>query len=85
MALGNQVGKIFIWDLTSEDVFKNRPHTLTHPKCNAPVRQVTFSKDGRWGLKECLYIYLSIYLSIYVSTMISICDNGTVWRWDRKI
>lgn len=65
MALGNQVGKIFIWDLTSEDVFKNRPHTLTHPKCNAPVRQVTFSKDG--------------------STMISICDNGTVWRWDRKI
>ncbi|KAK7500178.1 hypothetical protein BaRGS_00008725 [Batillaria attramentaria] len=42
LALGNQVGRIFIWDLDVEDPFSK----LTHPKCNTAIRQTAISRDG---------------------------------------
>ena len=45
MAVGNQVGKIFIWDLSSG--YQNKPHhTLTHIKMLAQCRQCSFSPNG---------------------------------------
>ena len=45
MAVGNQVGKIFIWDLWSG--YQNKPHhTLTHQKMLAQCRQCSFSPNG---------------------------------------
>lgn len=65
LILGNTTGRIFVWDLTTDDPIKlSRSHALTHPKCNAAIRQVTISKDG-----TCL---------------ISVCDSGSVWRWDKR-
>uniref|UniRef100_A0A1X7TRL0 Anaphase-promoting complex subunit 4 WD40 domain-containing protein n=1 Tax=Amphimedon queenslandica TaxID=400682 RepID=A0A1X7TRL0_AMPQE len=65
LALGNQVGKIYIWDTTQNDVIKGRPSViLSSAKCFTAVRQVTFSNDSK--------------------TVIGVCDNGTVWRWDAK-
>ena len=69
LILGNTTGRIFVWDLTTDDPIKlrciyvaawrvtpftshththtlSRSHALTHPKCNAAIRQVTISKDG---------------------------------------
>ena len=45
MAAGNQVGKIFIWDLWSG--YQNKPHhTLTHAKMLSQCRQCSFSPNG---------------------------------------
>jgi len=45
MAVGNQVGKIFIWDLWGG--YQNKPHhTLTHQKMLAQCRQCSFSPNG---------------------------------------
>ena len=45
MAVGNQVGKIFIWDMANG--YQNRPHqTLTHQKMLAQCRQCSFSPNG---------------------------------------
>lgn len=63
MALGNTVGKVFVWDLDVADPNSIRPSTLVHPKCTSAVRQTTFSRDG--------------------NILINVCDDGSVWRWDR--
>lgn len=63
MALGNQSGKIFVWDLDVPDPNLIKPSTLVHPKCSSTVRQTTFSRDG--------------------NVLICVCDDGTIWRWDR--
>ena len=47
LVLGNQVGKIYMWDLTSDDTARGKPHLLSHGKCTAAIRQVTVSRDGR--------------------------------------
>jgi polycomb protein EED len=65
LALGNQVGKIYVWDLTVDDMTRIKPHLLGHSKCTSAIRQVTVSKDGsillsvtdsgtvwRWDRKE---------------------------------
>jgi len=45
MAVGNQVGKIFVWDFSSG--YSNKPHhTLTHMKMLAQCRQCSFSPNG---------------------------------------
>ena len=49
LVLGNQVGKIYLWDLTSDDSARGKPHLLSHGKCTSAIRQVTVSRDGRWG------------------------------------
>jgi polycomb protein EED len=46
LVLGNQVGKIYIWDMTGEDPSRGKPHLLAHNKCTAAIRQVTVSRDG---------------------------------------
>ncbi|CAH3176918.1 unnamed protein product [Porites evermanni] len=63
MAVGNQTGKTFVWDIGVEDPRKARSTTLVHNKCVSAIRQTGFSKDGR--------------------ILISVCDDGTLWRWDR--
>ncbi|XP_066283888.1 polycomb protein eed-B-like isoform X1 [Branchiostoma lanceolatum] len=63
LALGNQVGRLFVWDLGVEDPVKARLSTLTHPKCTSAIRQTSMTRDG--------------------NLLISVCDDGTLWRWDR--
>ncbi|XP_071503918.1 polycomb protein eed-like [Diadema antillarum] len=63
LALGNQIGKIFVWDLEVEDPAKAKCATFTHPKCVAAIRQTALNHDG--------------------SILLAVCDDGTIWRWDR--
>lgn len=65
LALGNQVGKTFIWDLDVEDPTRSQCTVLSHPKCNTAIRQTTLSRDG--------------------SVLLCVCDDGTIWRWDKII
>ncbi|XP_052809921.1 polycomb protein EED-like [Mya arenaria] len=63
MALGNQVGRIYIWDMDTEDPNQAKCTILTHNKCYSAVRQTCFSPDGE--------------------TLLAVCDDGTIWRWDK--
>lgn len=63
IALGNQIGKVFVWDIDVDDPQKSRFSTFSHPKCLTAIRQTALSKDA--GILLC------------------VCDNGTIWRWDR--
>lgn len=46
LALGNQVGKTYLWDLDTEDPAQTRFSVLSHPKCTAAIRQTSLSRDG---------------------------------------
>lgn len=63
IALGNQHGRTFIWDLDVSDPNQARPSVLYHTKCVTAVRQTSFSRDG--------------------DVLVCVCDDGTIWRWDR--
>ncbi|XP_052241311.1 polycomb protein EED-like [Dreissena polymorpha] len=63
MALGNQVGRVFVWDIDVEDPVLAKCSVLTHNKCYSAVRQTCFSPDGE--------------------TLLAVCDDGTIWRWDK--
>lgn len=63
LALGNQIGKTYIWDLDVEDPGEAKFTVLQHPKCSAAIRQTSISRDG--------------------NVIICVCDDGTIWRWDR--
>ncbi|XP_060556108.1 polycomb protein EED-like [Ruditapes philippinarum] len=63
MALGNQVGRIFVWDIDVEDPVLAKCSVLTHPKCYSAVRQTCFSPNG--------------------DTLLAVCDDGSIWCWDK--
>lgn len=63
LAVGSQNGKINVFDLDT-DIPTNKRSTLVHFKCNAAVRQASFSRDG--------------------DILIAVCDDGSIWRWDKK-
>mgnify|MGYP002044897805 FL=1 len=63
LALGNQAGRIWVWDLEEEEPRQIRGVQLSHAKCTSAVRQTSWSRDGRM--------------------LIGVCDDGTIWRWDR--
>ena len=63
LALGNQSGKIYLWDLDVEEPSSIKAVLLQNHKCNSAVRQVSWSRDGR--------------------ILIGVCDDGSIWRWDK--
>ncbi|XP_058057476.1 polycomb protein EED [Anopheles bellator] len=63
LALGNQTGRTYIWELDTDDPVHPRCSTLYHPKCTTAIRQTSFSRAG--------------------DILINVCDDGTVWRWDK--
>ncbi|XP_037026065.1 polycomb protein eed-B [Bradysia coprophila] len=63
MAIGNQNGKTFLWELNTPDPTNAKCSMLQHIKCTTAIRQTAFSRDG--------------------DILICVCDDGTVWRWDR--
>ena len=65
LALGNQVGKTYVWDMNVEEPSLISYSVLSHPKCTSAIRQTSLSKTG--------------------NILICVCDDGTVWRWDRIV
>lgn len=65
LALGNQVGRTFVWDLDVMDPTRSQYTILSHPKCTTAIRQTALSRDG--------------------SVLLCVCDDGTIWRWDKIV
>lgn len=63
IALGNQSGRTYVWDLDVDEPSHARCYSLQHPRCTVPIRQTSLSRDG--------------------SVLICVCDDATVWRWNR--
>jgi len=64
LALGNQVGKIYLYDLEAEHPSNCKPTLLVHNRCNTAVRQISFNVNAK--------------------ILIAVCDDGTIWRWDKQ-
>lgn len=63
LALGNQNGRTYLWELNTADPALSRCSILQHPQCTQAIRQTTFSRDA--------------------DVLICVCDDGSIWRWDR--
>ena len=46
IALGNMVGKTYVWDVDSDDLDDYQHIILSHPKCTSALRQTCLSNDG---------------------------------------
>ncbi|CAK9818938.1 Polycomb protein eed-A [Anthophora plagiata] len=64
IALGNQVGRTYVWDLEVDEPGQARCYSLQHPRCTTAIRQTSLSRDG--------------------SVLLCVCDDATVWRWNRE-
>lgn len=64
MALGNQIGRTYVWDMDVAEPSHIKYSVLSHPKCVSAIRQTSLSKNG--------------------NILICVCDDGTVWRWDKE-
>jgi polycomb protein EED len=53
LALGNQVGKTYLWDLDTDDPAQCRYTVLSHPKCISAIRQTSLSRDGNVLICAC--------------------------------
>ena len=53
LALGNQAGRIWVWDLETEEPRQIRGVQLSHAKCTSAVRQTSWSRDGRMLVGVC--------------------------------
>lgn len=51
MAVGNEKGNIFLWDLQSDNPTEHI--VLKHPKCNTIVRKISFSRDSKIVICVC--------------------------------
>ncbi|XP_014232857.1 polycomb protein eed-B-like [Trichogramma pretiosum] len=65
LAMGNQAGRTYIWDLDVEEPSQARCFILQHPKCTSAIRQTSLSRDGK--------------------VLLCVCDDATVWRWNRDM
>lgn len=52
LAVGNTLGKIFVFDLES-DTPNIKPSIITHSKCTKVIRQVSFSRNGNILVASC--------------------------------
>uniref|UniRef100_A0A1A9WA11 Polycomb protein esc n=1 Tax=Glossina brevipalpis TaxID=37001 RepID=A0A1A9WA11_9MUSC len=64
IALGNQYGKVLIWELDSIDPRHAHSYTLNNIQCTSIIRKTSFSRDA--------------------NVLVWVCDDATVWRWNRK-
>ena len=46
LALGNQIGKTYLWDLDVDDPAHVRYSVLAHSKCTSAIRQTSLSKGA---------------------------------------
>jgi len=46
LAMGNTIGKSYVYDLSADPVSSTAISILTHPKCNAAIRQTALSRNG---------------------------------------
>jgi len=46
MAIGNQDGEIYVWDLEVDEPSESQHIILSHAKCKMTIRQTAFSRDG---------------------------------------
>lgn len=53
VALGNQKGKTFLWDIDVEDFIETKPTILSHPRCTSAIRQTSLSRDGNLLICVC--------------------------------
>jgi len=53
LALGNQKGKIFLWDMDSAHPTLMKPTMLSNTRCTACIRQTSFSRDGNLLICVC--------------------------------
>ena len=77
MAVGNQVGKIFVWDMITEH--SSKPYlTLSHAKMTAQCRQCSFSPSGRSPFLNNGWFWIRTS----GHQLVAVFDDATVWRFD---